>query len=126
MADFAAKLSATFTEQQGALKRFLMRRLGNAALAEDLAQETWIRAVNADTAAVIQNPRAYLFRIAANLATDHQRHVGKGIEVPAAVEQLDKIGRAHVELQSLMRISYAVFCLKKKTKKHYHDVHTNN
>src|SRR3546814_1802231 len=27
----------------------------------------------------------------------------------------DKIGRAHVELQSLMRISYAVFCLKKKT-----------
>src|SRR3546814_1626723 len=25
-----------------------------------------------------------------------------------------KIGRAHAELQSLMRISYAVFCLKKK------------
>src|SRR3546814_2386318 len=32
---------------------------------------------------------------------------------------LFQIGRAHVELQSLMRISYAVFCLKKKT-------HTNN
>src|SRR3546814_1920693 len=29
---------------------------------------------------------------------------------------LSQIGRAHVELQSLMRISYAVFCLKKKTK----------
>src|SRR3546814_3606709 len=28
---------------------------------------------------------------------------------------VDEIGRAHVELQSLMRISYAVFCLKKKT-----------
>src|SRR3546814_4964700 len=27
-----------------------------------------------------------------------------------------EIGRAHVELQSLMRISYAVFCLKKKKK----------
>src|SRR3546814_1253747 len=26
-----------------------------------------------------------------------------------------QIGRAHAELQSLMRISYAVFCLKKKT-----------
>src|SRR3546814_3311803 len=25
-----------------------------------------------------------------------------------------EIGRAHVDLQSLMRISYAVFCLKKK------------
>src|SRR3546814_4647066 len=33
------------------------------------------------------------------------------------VEGLDveEIGRAHVELQSLMRISYAVFCLKKNT-----------
>src|SRR3546814_2429416 len=28
-----------------------------------------------------------------------------------------EIGRAHVELQSLMRISYAVFCLKNKNKK---------
>src|SRR3546814_9243709 len=27
-----------------------------------------------------------------------------------------QIGRAHAELQSLMRISYAVFCLKKKTR----------
>src|SRR3546814_3608844 len=30
------------------------------------------------------------------------------------VETQLEIGRAHVELQSLMRISYAVFCLKKK------------
>src|SRR3546814_4153020 len=31
-----------------------------------------------------------------------------------ASPQAAEIGRAHVELQSLMRISYAVFCLKKK------------
>src|SRR3546814_6236142 len=37
----------------------------------------------------------------------------EGIDDDGAVEQ---IGRAHVELQSLMRISYAVFCLKKKKK----------
>src|SRR3546814_6355956 len=30
-------------------------------------------------------------------------------------QDFHQIGRAHVELQSLMRISYAVFCLKKKT-----------
>src|SRR3546814_5917839 len=29
-----------------------------------------------------------------------------------------EIGRAHAELQSLMRISYDVFCLKKKKKRH--------
>src|SRR3546814_8491582 len=34
--------------------------------------------------------------------------------VPLALE----IGRAHAELQSLMRISYAVFCLKKKNNKY--------
>src|SRR3546814_3693738 len=31
-----------------------------------------------------------------------------------------QIGRAHVELQSLMRISYAVFCLKKKIRQYKH------
>src|SRR3546814_3065572 len=37
-------------------------------------------------------------------------------EAIKAADVLDaKIGRAHVELQSLMRISYAVFCLKTKT-----------
>src|SRR3546814_7456309 len=34
------------------------------------------------------------------------------LQKPALVPP--EIGRAHVELQSLMRISYAVFCLKKK------------
>src|SRR3546814_7095305 len=32
-----------------------------------------------------------------------------------------KIGRAPSELQSLMRISYAVFCLKQKSTKRAHD-----
>src|SRR3546814_8812696 len=31
-----------------------------------------------------------------------------------------QIGRAHAELQSLMRISYAVFCVQKKKTKHNH------
>src|SRR3546814_1013211 len=46
-----------------------------------------------------------LFRAFAATIVTSQQH--------AATE----IGRAHVELQSLMRISYAVFCLKKKKKK---------
>src|SRR3546814_4475786 len=33
----------------------------------------------------------------------------------ASIKELAKIGRATSELQSLMRNSYAVFCLKKKT-----------
>src|SRR3546814_5971811 len=41
------------------------------------------------------------------------RAVGDG-----SAEASREIGRAHVELQSLMRISYAVFCLKKQKKQH--------
>src|SRR3546814_7839597 len=41
-------------------------------------------------------------------------------------EGCGEIGRAHVELQSLMRISYAVFCLKKKTQAHMKSHHTSN
>src|SRR3546814_4129591 len=48
----------------------------------------------------------YIFRRDAHVTpfkrvTQHRQH---------SVDRNDKIGRAHVELQSLMRISYAVFC----------------
>src|SRR3546814_8203108 len=44
------------------------------------------------------------------------RHAPRAMEVVVAAGRpvILKIGRAHAELQSLMRISYAVFCLKKK------------
>src|SRR3546814_3647620 len=44
------------------------------------------------------------------------RFGGGGYPQPAITPSAGQIGRAHVELQSLMRISYAVFCLKKKKK----------
>src|SRR3546814_9233326 len=45
-------------------------------------------------------------------------HEGNGLDVKL------EIGRAHSELQSLMRISYAVFCLKKKTNNITHRTQT--
>src|SRR3546814_4773816 len=44
------------------------------------------------------------------------RRAARGRDSPRPGDR-GKIGRAHVELQSLMRISYAVFCLKKKKTK---------
>src|SRR3546814_5523909 len=46
----------------------------------------------------------------------------------AVLRQRPEIGRAHVELQSLMRISYAVFCLKKKKNitQEYRQTHNTN
>ncbi len=87
-------LLAAFSEHQDSLKRFLTRRLGNVTLAEDLAQETWLRAARIREqpggAGEVGNPRAYLFRIAANLALDHQRHVNRGVEIEAGPD-LDSV-----------------------------------
>src|SRR3546814_6886579 len=44
----------------------------------------------------------------------------RDVEFIAAFD-VDEIGRAHVELQSLMRTSYAVFCLKNKNKNNIGD-----
>jgi RNA polymerase sigma factor (sigma-70 family) len=80
MTTFRDSLFAAFFDHQDGLKRFLLRRLGNVALAEDLTQETWLRASSANATA-IDNPKSYLFRIAANLANDHLRRARHGIEL---------------------------------------------
>src|SRR3546814_1819433 len=49
---------------------------------------------------------------------------GKAREVPVAIQKSMERSEEHTsELQSLMRISYAVFCLKKKKKKK-ENIHT--
>src|SRR3546814_9416620 len=46
---------------------------------------------------------------------------GKAVTLGALARQQEKRSEEHTsELQSLMRISYAVFCLKQQTKKHKH------
>src|SRR3546814_3842509 len=48
------------------------------------------------------------------------RNVVAGLRVPIALTSLGRRSEEHTsELQSLMRISYAVFCLKKKKQHHY-------
>lgn len=54
------------------LRRFVLRRTGSPTLADDIVQETWIRA-NATSIAMPINPRAYLYRMASNLTIDHMR-----------------------------------------------------
>eukprot|EP00456_Euglypha_rotunda_P002760 TRINITY_DN105087_c0_g1_i1.p1 TRINITY_DN105087_c0_g1~~TRINITY_DN105087_c0_g1_i1.p1 ORF type:complete len:108 (+),score=21.83 TRINITY_DN105087_c0_g1_i1:94-417(+) len=46
------QLASVFVEQRPALLRFVRRRLDDHALAEDLVQETWVRASSSDLSAV--------------------------------------------------------------------------
>ncbi|WP_269454774.1 RNA polymerase sigma factor, partial [Methylomonas koyamae] len=62
------------------LLRFLAQRIRCTDAAQDIFQETFIRYAGYGGKDRIDNPRAFIFRIAANLATDylrsHQRHAG--------------------------------------------------
>src|SRR3546814_9674454 len=55
---------------------------------------------------------------------------GRGLDhLIRALDRIDGLARSEEhtsELQSLMRISYAVFCLKKKTNRHKHTQSINN
>ncbi|MGD7034060.1 RNA polymerase sigma factor [Methylotuvimicrobium buryatense] len=55
------------------LHRFLVRRIACADTANDLLQDIFLRLINLHSAEPIGNPRAFAYRIAANLAIDHLR-----------------------------------------------------
>lgn len=60
---------AIYRETFPALVRFLYRKVWEADRAEDLAQEAFVRALDHDP----DNPRAFVFTVAANLARDEAR-----------------------------------------------------
>src|SRR3546814_4809144 len=57
-----------------------------------------------------------------HIALPFEAEGGETPSLPRAVEQRARSEEHTSELQSLMRISYAVFCLKKKT--NHHNKHT--
>lgn len=61
-------VSAAFLEHQSFLKKFLSRYLYNHQDIEDVVQETYLRAYKAEQDKGIEQPKAFLFRIAKNIA----------------------------------------------------------
>lgn len=64
-------LVLAYHDHRPGLVRFLAQRLRCRVLAEDLAQDVYLRIGHAADPTGIANPRTFLFRIAANLATNH-------------------------------------------------------
>lgn len=69
----ASTLIDQYLGQREALARFLRARMGPAGDVEDLLQDIYLKAVAAGDGADIQNPRAYLYRLASNLLLDRVR-----------------------------------------------------
>ena len=70
------KLSAVtqaFLTNQDAIKRFVSRFLFRQQDIDDVAQEAFLKAYNAELARDIEHPKAYLFKIARNVALEGLR-----------------------------------------------------
>ena len=63
-----------FREYHGTLVRYLTRRLGDRDWAEEVAQETFVRALRQDA---IESERSWLFAVASNLVRDEARKVAR-------------------------------------------------
>jgi len=114
MAEDRPNIRLFYSRQREALVRFLTQRTRDPALAEDIAQEAWIRINHAGTAAAIDNPQAYLFRIAANLVTDHARaaarrrltrgEIDELLQVPQDEPDPEKVAIDRSELQLVLAV----------------------
>lgn len=66
-------LVSAFQEHYADLLAFLARRMGNVEKAADVAQDTYLRLASLSDTAHILEPRAFVFRVAGNLAIDRLR-----------------------------------------------------
>ncbi len=64
-------LEQVYKEQYGPLVGFINRRLGDLARSEELAQEAFVRAIRNRP----NNPRSWLYTVAANLVRDEGRRI---------------------------------------------------
>lgn len=76
------ELAQTFSQllmvERPSLVRLARRILGDASLAEDIAQTLWLRIQRIADPAAIQDKRAYLYRLMLNLASDQMRSRKRG------------------------------------------------
>ena len=66
-------LLRAYHEYEWELLGFLGRRLGSRSLAADIAHDLYVKLLRSDEDPSVRDRRAYLFTMAANLATDHIR-----------------------------------------------------
>jgi len=113
-----------FRDCDRALRSFLTARLGSEHEAQEVAQEAYARLLQLHQPDVFSHPRAYLFKIAANVATDRMRQrvtrarvdqlagFSEPVETASpdrrvlAKEQLDLVERALAELPPKYRRAF--------------------
>jgi RNA polymerase sigma-70 factor (ECF subfamily) len=105
------------------LRHYILRRVNDPALAQDIAQEAYLRLASLPENTVLLNPRAYLFATAANLVTDHARATAaRGGTVPsetiaeALADPEPPVDRRLLSREALAVLQHAVATLPPRTR----------
>jgi len=77
MANLRKKFSKIYDQYIDKIYRFIFLKVSSKDVAEDLTSETFLRAFESMKTNNIENPQAFLYRIARNLVTDHYREKGR-------------------------------------------------
>lgn len=98
-----------FRTYNAALVRYLTRRLGDRDWAEEVAQETFVRALRQDS---IVNERAWLFAVATNLVRDEARKDARRRRHLALLAEEERENEMNSEPNTLERAQEAAFARK--------------
>lgn len=119
-----SRVSKAFLENSDFLKNFLKRFLTRAEDIDDIAQEAYLNAYHAERERGVEQPKAYLFRVAKNLALNElnkkSRQMTDYIEDRLAVIPLESKDQLEDEIeaeQSLRIYSEAVAALPKRCRR---------
>lgn len=99
--DFETLVDAYGSELFG----YLWRLLGDEAEAEDCLQDSYLRAYKAYPRTELDNLRAWLYKIATNVARTRLQRNGRQASRQAELHEEHASGEARVETQVLQRIS---------------------
>jgi len=108
----SSAVSEAYIEHESFLKRFLAGFLARPQDIEDVAQETYLRAFVAEQRQVIEQPKAFLFRIAKNVAltklSRKSRQITDYIEEASASAVLETAASTDEELEAQQYL--ALYC----------------
>ena len=82
-------LTRQIAERQSRVYRYLVGRLANEDDAQDLAQEAYLRLLRVSRRTLVQNPQAYLFRIARNLVYEWYARAVPVADTEIAIEDIE-------------------------------------
>ena len=105
----AQRSDAAFISYRAALRAFVARRIMDPAEVDDLVQEACTRLIARAREQALDEPQAYLFRIAANLIADRyrliQRTVPLGAHIDPPVRAVQEDQPRLADLQAALKVA---------------------